>query len=71
MAGNASRKAELFEEFSHSFQILRNVWIHFAVGAFHISLRNQRGAAVAGTYDVHHVEVFILNDAVQVNVDEV
>src|ERR1700719_58458 len=71
VAGNASRKAKLLEEASHSLPILRNVWVDFAIRALHIGMRDKRGAAVAGTYDVNHIEVFILDDAVQVNVDKV
>ncbi len=71
MAGDPARKRELRKEFLEPGLILADVGIDFAVCAFEIRVAHDGRAAVAGTGNVNHVEVILLDDPVQVDVDEV
>jgi hypothetical protein len=62
---------ELREEALHAVFVLRDVRIDFAVGAFEVGVGDEAGSTVAGTGDVDDAEVLLLDDAVQMNVDEV
>ena len=48
-----------------------DVRVDLGVRAFEVGVRDDAGAAVAGTDDVHHVEVALGDDAIEVGVDEV
>ena len=59
----------------NSFFSPASSWLMFgidlAVGAFEIGVAHQRRAAVAGTGDVEHIQVILLDDPVQMHIDEV
>ena len=71
MARNAARKRELFEQPLHPGFVLADVGIDLAVAALEIGVGDQGRSAVAGTGDVEHVEIIILDDPVQMDIDEV
>src|SRR5258705_13397183 len=47
VAGNSTGKRELLEEMQQAFRVLRDVRIHFAVGAFEIGICHQAGATMS------------------------
>jgi hypothetical protein len=71
VAGNTTGEAELFKQPGHSFFVLANVRIHFAVGAFEIRMRHQRRTAVSWTNDVDHVLVIFFDDAIEMHAQHV
>ena len=71
VAGDAARKGELFEELLHPILVLRHVGINLAVGPLQVSIGDQSRPAVARACHVDDVEVLLLDDAVEVNVDEI
>ncbi|OPZ67628.1 MAG: hypothetical protein BWY83_02559 [bacterium ADurb.Bin478] len=71
MAGDASGKGELFEQFFEPFAVVGNVGIIFAVGAFEKNVGHQRRTAVPRTGDVDHAQVAFFDNAVQVHIDEI
>src|SRR6516165_2955574 len=71
MTGNPSRKRKLCKQALHTCLVGRDVWIHFAVCPFEISIGDQRWAAMAWASDINHVEIIFLDDPVQMNVDEI
>ena len=71
MAGNSSGKGELNKELPQSGLVLADVGIDLAVSALKIGVTHDSGTAVPGAGDVYHIEVVFLNDAVQMDIDEV
>ena len=71
VAGNSSGKGELFEQSLYALFILRDVRIKLAVAALQVRIRNHSGAAVAGTSNVNDIQVVVLNQAIEMDVDEV
>ena len=71
VARDPSGEGELLEETPHSFLVHRDVGVDLAVGPLQVRVRDEAGAAVARSRDVDHVEVLVLDDAVQVHVHEV
>ena len=71
VARNAAGEGELLEQPLHPVLVLRDVGIDLAVGAFQVGVRHQPRPAVARPGDVDDVQVVLLDDAVQVDVDEV
>ena len=71
MAGDAAGEGELLEEFLQAFQILADVGIDLAVGPLQIGLGHWGVAAVAGAGEVDHIQVVLVDDAVEVCIDEV
>ena len=71
MARNPAGKRELNEETLHALFVPGNVRIDLAVGPFEISVGHHTWPAVAGTGDIDHVEVELLDQTVQVDVDEI
>ena len=71
VAGNATGEAELFEQPGHSFFVLADVRIDFAVGAFEISMRHERRTAVSWTNDVDHVQVIFFDDPIEMHAQHV
>ena len=51
--------------------VLRDVRVDFAVGPFQVGVGHDARGAVSRPGDVDRVEVVLLDDAVQVDVDEV
>ncbi len=71
MARDAAGKRELLEEPLHPGLVLRDVRVDLAVRALEPGVGNQRRPPMPGAGDIDHVEVVLLDDAVQVHVDEV
>src|ERR1043166_1886563 len=71
LARDAPWKRKLFEELSDAVFILRHVRIEFAVSPFQICVSNQPRPAMAGTGDVNQAQVALLNNAVEMDIDEV
>src|SRR5438477_12645140 len=71
MTRDAAGKGELREKSLQPACILRDVRIELAVGAFQVGVRHQAGPAVARASDKDHVQFVLLDDAINVNVDEV
>ena len=71
VARNSSGEGELFEQSLYALFILRDVRIKLAVAALQVRIRNHSGAAVAGTSNVNDIQVVVLNQAIEMDVDEV
>ena len=71
MAGDASGKRELLEKLFHPFGVLRDAGVKLAVAALEIGIRHQTRTAVTGAGNVDHVQVMFLDQAVEMNVDEI
>ena len=71
VAGNSVGPGKLAEQALDAVVVALDVRIDFGVRAFEIGVRDDAGAAVAGADDVHHVEVALGDQAVEVGVDEV
>ena len=71
MTRDAAGERELGEQPLHPVLVLRDVRVHFAVGALQICVGHDAWTAVARTRDVDHVQVVRVDDAVQMGVDEV
>src|SRR6266436_556527 len=71
MTRDAARKGELFEKALHSALILGDVRINLAVSSFKVSVGHQTRPAVARAGDVKHVQAVFLDDAIEVDVDEI
>ncbi len=67
----AAGERELREQPLHALFIEGNVRVDLAVSPVEIRVRNQSGSAMTGAGDVDHVEVVLLDHAVQMNVDEI
>src|SRR5215469_1213909 len=71
VAGNASGKGELLEQFSHSLLILGDIGIKLAIGALQVRIGHHSRPAVTRTSDVDDVEVVLFDQPVEMHVDEV
>ena len=71
VGGDSAGEGELAEEFFHSGFVLRDGGVELGVGAFEVGVGDEAGTAVAGAGDVDHVEVVLLDDAIEVDVDEI
>ena len=71
MAGNTAGKRKLQEQLLQPGFILADVGVDFAVRAFKVSVAHHRRPAVSGAGDVEHIEVVLLDNAVQMHVNEV
>src|SRR6266478_2616288 len=71
VAWNAPRKRELLEEMLQPFCILRDMRIDFAVSSFQIGVGDQARAAVSRTRDIDQVEVVFLDQAIQMDINEI
>ena len=68
---NAAREGELLAQSRHALFIFGNVGVNFAVGAFQIGIGDEEVTAVAGAGKKDEVEIKLLDDAVEVDIDEV
>ena len=66
-----SREAELLEKLPHPVFILADVRIDLAIRPLEVCVRDDPRPAMSWADDVHHVQVVLLDDPVQVRVDEV
>ena len=71
VTGNAPRERKLLEELFHPFSILGDVGIHLAVGTLQIGIGHQTWTAMPGTGIIHHIEIMLLNEPIQLNVEKV
>jgi len=71
VAGDAAGERKLLEQPSYALLILADVRVDLAIDALQVDVGHHAGAAVAGAADVEHVQVVCLDDAVEVDVDEV
>ena len=71
VARDAAREGELLEQALQPRLVLRDVRIDLAVGPLEIGVGHDPRAAVAGAGDVDHVEVVRLDQAVQMDPEEI
>ena len=71
VARDPARKRELAEEHAQARLVAADVRVELAVGALEIGVRDHGRSAVPGPGHVDHVEVILLDDAVQMSIDEV
>ena len=71
MAGNAVGPGELAKQPLQSVPAALDRRIALGVGAFEIAVRHDARAAVAGTNDVDHVQIVLLDQPVEVDIEEV
>ena len=71
VARDAAGEGELLEKPPQPVDVFRHVRVELAVRALEIGVRHHRRAAMPRPADIDHVQVVLINDAVQVRVDEV
>ena len=71
VAGNAVRPGELAEQPMQSVAAALDRRIALGIRAFQIGLRHDPRAAMAGTDDVHHVQIVLLDQPVQMDIEKV
>ena len=71
MAGYSAWKRKLLEQLLHACFALPNIRVELAVRALEVGIGYHAGATVTGAGDVDGVQVEILDQAIEVDVDEV
>src|ERR1700733_13496867 len=71
MAGNPARKRELREELFEPRLILRDVRIKLAVSPLEVRVADKGRPSVSRAGNIDHVEIVLIDEAVEVDVDEV
>ena len=71
MTRNSAWEGELLEHFLHTFLILADVWINFAVRAFQVGVGDQEVSAMSRTGKKDHIQIITFDDTVAVYIDEV
>ena len=71
VTGDASRERKLFEEPFYSALILRDVRIELGISPFQVGVGYDPRPAVAGTSDEDHIQVVLLDQAVQMHINKV
>ena len=71
MAGNATRKRKLGEQFFKSRFILADMRVYFGVSPFQVGVGDQRGTAMPRASDVDHVQVPGFDHTVEMYINEV
>jgi hypothetical protein len=71
MAGNAAGERKLFEELLYPLSILGNIGVHLAVCALQVGVGDHARSPMPRAADVDHVEVVLLNHAIEMYIDEV
>ena len=71
VAWNSAWEGELFEHFLHTFLILADVRINFAVGTFQIGVGDHEVSAMSRTGKQDHIKVVTFDDTVAVCINEV
>src|SRR6266542_4273240 len=71
MAGDSPGKGELLEQPSHALFILLNVGIKLRVGSLQVGVRHHTWPPVAGAANIDHVQVILIDHAVEVNINEI
>ena len=68
---NAARERETLEELLHAFFIFSDFRVDFSIASVKVGIWNHYLSAVTRTFDVKHVQVIFVDDAVKVCIDEV
>ena len=71
MAGNSVRPGELAKQPMQSVPAALDRRIAFGIGPFQIGLRHDARAAMARTDDVHHVQIVLFDQPVEVDIEKV
>ncbi len=71
MAGNAAGERKLLEQPLQATLVPGDIRIDFAVGAFEIGIRHKPWPTMTGPSNINHVEIVVLDNAVQMHVNEV
>ena len=71
MAGDAAGKRKLLEQLFQTRFVLADIWINLTPRSFQVNIAHDGRAAVTRTRDVEHVQVVLVDHAVQMNIDEV
>ncbi|MNC26087.1 hypothetical protein D3C75_742040 [compost metagenome] len=71
MGGDSAREGELLEELDQTGNIPGNFRIDFGVAAVQVRVGNHDLAAVAGAFDVEHIQIILGDGPVQVGIDKV
>src|SRR6476660_1590340 len=71
VTGNSAGEAELLKQPRHSLFVLADVWIHLAIGALKIGVRNERWTAVPRADNVDHVQVIFGDDSIEMHAQHV
>ena len=71
VAGNAARERELLEQALHALGVLADVRVNLAVSALKVGVRHEEIAAVTRTGQQDHIQIILLDDAVQMNINQV
>src|ERR1700689_44455 len=71
MTGNSVRPGELTKQPLQSIPIAFDRGIAFSVRSFEIGHRHDPRAAMSGTDDVHHVQVVLFDQPVEVDIEKV
>src|SRR5262249_7911543 len=61
MAWNTAREGELGEQALHTFFVLGDVWVDFAIGSFEVGVGDQGGPPMSRAGDVEHIKVVLLD----------
>lgn len=62
------RERELLEQALHALGVLADVRVNLAVSALEVGVRHKEVAAVTRAGQQDHIQIILLDDAVQVNV---
>ncbi len=68
---DSARERELLEQPLHALLVQRDVRIDLAVRAVEPGIRHEARTAMARAGDVEHVQIVLLDDAIEMRVDEV
>src|SRR3989338_2820439 len=68
---NTTRERKLCKEIFHTLFVLTNVWVGLAIGSLKIRVCHQCRPAVPWTRNIQHIEVKILDDAIEVYVNKI
>ena len=71
MARDAAGERKLREQPFHASFVLRDIRIELAVASLQIRVGDHRRTPVPGPRDEYHVQVPLLDDAVQMNIEEI
>ena len=71
VAGDAPGKGKLLEQSLHSRFVLGDVGVQLGVDTFQVSIGHQTRPSVARPGDKNHVQVILIDDAIEMNIDKV
>src|SRR5277367_1246569 len=71
VAWDSPGKRELLKQFAHPLFVLLNVRIELSVSALEIGSGYDAWTAMAGSGDIDHIQVVLLDDPIEMSVDEI